>query len=393
MYATFGAGLPRTTLLQAPVDLPTSSQVDTIWQPMPAPALRIHFPDRPSRFHSQTQFFSPRGVPARREALFSFVLWRARLSVRACRLPLNVMATAESTQSSTRHEASAVVAPQLVGRLGPWQLVRPLGEGNFTRVYSARSADGPQNQPAAYVVKVLRKEWWRDTQAIEMQRREAWVGSKVSHPHLLPVLSASVQEPPFYLVTPKVEGAPLSQILVDRERLSIPLALWITRQTADGLDALYEGASVIHTDVKPENILISPNGHATLIDFGFAQTCVEASQWATRPLAGTLAYIAPEMVTSSLAAGPRSDIYSLGVTLYEMLTGHRPWETDDPGELARLHREAKPTDIRALRPDVPEAVANLVHSMLAKDPLRRPGSAGELSARLVRLEIKSFTLV
>jgi serine/threonine-protein kinase len=99
------------------------------------------------------------------------------------------------------------------------------------------------------------------------------------------------------------------------------------------------------------------------------------------------------MVTSSLAASQRSDIYSLGVTLYEMLTGQRPWETDDPAELATLHREARPTDVRALRPDTPHAVADLIHAMLAKDPLRRPASAHELSSRLVRLEIKSFTLL
>jgi serine/threonine-protein kinase len=226
-----------------------------------------------------------------------------------------------------------------------------------------------------------------------MQRREAWVGSKVSHPNLLPVLSASVQEPPFYLVTPKLEGATLEVVIAERERLPVPLALWIARQTADGLAALFEGAGVIHTDVKPSNIMVSPAGHATLIDFGFAQTATEANDWTTRPLAGTLAYIAPEMVTSTMAAGPRSDIYSLGVTLYEMLTGQRPWETDDPGELATLHREAKPTDIRALRPDTPEAVAALIHSMLAKDALRRPASARELATQLVRLEIKSFALL
>ena len=112
---------------------------------------------------------------------------------------------------------------------------------------------------------------------------------------------------------------------------------------------------MIHTDVKPANILVSSAGHATLIDFGFVQTSAEASQWATRPLAGTLAYIAPEMVTSALAAGPPSDIYSLGVTLYEMLTGLRPWNTEDPAELALRHREAKPTDIREHRPELPAA--------------------------------------
>ena len=301
------------------------------------------------------------------------------------------MATADLS-ASTRPDIRAA-APATVGRIGAWQLARSLGEGNFTRVYAARPADAPQSLPAAYAVKVLRKEWWRDPQAIEMQRREAWIGSKVSHPNLLPTLSASVQEPPFFIVTPLLDGFPLSRILAERERLPIPLALWIARQTADGLAALFEIAGMVHTDVKPANIFVAASGHATLFDFGFAQTPAEASHWATRPLAGTLAYIAPEMVTSSLAAGPRSDIYSLGVTLYEMLTGQRPWETNDPGELAMLHREARPTDVRALRPDTPQSVADLIHSMLAKDPLRRPASARELASRLVRLEIKSFTLL
>ncbi len=311
------------------------------------------------------------------------------------------MATIESTRTVARDVAPAAESQTSLGRLGPWQLVRLLSEGNLSRVYQARPADSLANQlaagespwrPAAYAVKVLRNEWWRDPQAIEMQRREAWVGSRVSHPNLLPVLSASVQQPPFYVVTPKLEGESLAALVTRRGPLEVPLALWIARQVAEALDALYSATGMIHTDVKPDNIVVSPSGHATLLDFGLAQTPDEATDWATRPLAGTLAYIAPEMVTSALAADGRSDLYSLGVVLYEMLAGRRPWDSDDPAELATLHREAKPTDLVELRPDAPEAVSELVHTMLAKDPLRRPTSAADVAARLTRLEINCFAL-
>ena len=311
------------------------------------------------------------------------------------------MATVEINRPAipARIPAPAAAPPQkLVGRLGPWQLVRLLGEGNLTRVYLSRPADAQPNQPAAYVVKLLRKEWWRDPAAIDVQRREAWVGGQVSHPNLLPVLSASVKEPPFYVVTPKLDGASLAQILSEQRRLEVPVALWIARQVADALASLFDATGMIHADVKPANILVSPSGHATLLDYGFAQTPAEARHWATRPLAGTLAYIAPEMLTSALAADPRADVYSLGVTLYEMLAGRRPLESDDPGEMAMLQRETKPADVRDYRPDVPESVAVLLHSMLAKDPLRRPDSArtrgatGAAGDRQLRAAINSTAI-
>ena len=303
------------------------------------------------------------------------------------------MATVEVSRPAARSATTVGASSQpLVGRLGPWQLVKLLGEGNLTRVYQSRPADAPSSQPAAYVVKLLRKEWWRDPQAIEVQRREAWVGSQVSHPNLVPVLSASVKEPPFYVVMPKLDGASLAQILTEQGRLDIPVALWIARQVADALAALFGATGMIHSDVKPANILVSATGHATLLDYGFAQSPSGGGHWSTRPIAGTLAYIAPEMVTSALAADPRADVYSRGVTLYEMLAGRRPFESDDPGELAMLQRETKPVDVRRHRPEIPEPVALLVNSMLAKDPLRRPDTARELAQRLVRLEIDSFAL-
>jgi serine/threonine-protein kinase len=284
----------------------------------------------------------------------------------------------------------ATTPRKLIGRIGPWQLVRLISESELARVYLARPAEATPEAPAAYVVKVLRTEWWRDTHAIEMQRRAAWVGRKVSHPNLLPILSAGVEQPPFYLVSPKLEGRSLAAILEQQRRLPLAITLWIVRQVAEALDALHATARMIHADVKPANIVVAPDGHATLVDLGFVHTPDESRHWSTRPVYGTLNYMAPEALTSSLATSSQSDVYSLGVTLYEMLAGALPFVGRDAEQLVRQHREAKPECIRSRRPETPKPVASLVHRMLAKDPLRRPESAAAVAAELVRLEIECF---
>jgi len=305
------------------------------------------------------------------------------------------MPTVES--SSAPIVSGAVVAAEpskvdrrLVGRIGPWQLVRLMNESELARVYAARPSDAPADAQAAYVVKVLRKEWWRDRHAIDMQRRAAWVGRKVSHPHLMPVLSAGVEQPPFYIVSPKIAGQSLARLLDQQRRLPLPITLWIARQVAEALHALHTEARMIHADVKPANIVVAPDGHATLVDLGFVHTPEESRHWSERPVYGTLNYMAPEALTSTLAASPQSDVYSLGVTLYEVLTGGVPFVGRDAEQLVRQHREARPECIRTRRPDTPKAVASLVHRMLAKDPMRRPESAADVAAELVRLEIGSF---
>jgi serine/threonine-protein kinase len=286
--------------------------------------------------------------------------------------------------------ASTAHGRNVVGRIGPWQLARLISESEMARVYIARPVDAAEDAPAAYVLKVLRKEWWRDPHAIEMQRRAAWVGRKVSHPHLLPVLSAGVEQPPFYTVSPKLEGKSLARVLESQRRLPLAITLWIARQVAEALDALHTTARMIHSDVKPANIVVAPDGHATLVDLGFVHTPGESRHWSMRPVYGTLNYLAPEALTSALAASPQSDVYSLGVTLYELLVGALPFVGRDAEHLIRLHRESKPACIRERRADVPKPVASLVHRMLAKDPLRRPETAAAVAQELVRLEIDCF---
>ncbi|TWT77098.1 Serine/threonine-protein kinase PknH [Posidoniimonas polymericola] len=277
----------------------------------------------------------------------------------------------------------------MVGRMGPWQLTQVLAEGPLTRVYQARPADHPEAAPT-YAIKALRREWWQDPTAIETMRREAWVGRQASSPNLVSVLSAQVTQPPFYVAMPCLRGEPLASRLKRGVRTSLPQTLWIARQVCQALTALNDQAGVIHADVKPSNIFIAPDGHVTLLDLGFCQTHSEAKCWASRPVVGTLNYIAPEMVTSACTADCRSDLYSLGATIYELLAGRPPFAADEPAELIALHRQAKSESIESAAPGTPKAVASLVHRLLAKDPLRRPNSPGETADELARLEIACF---
>ena len=279
---------------------------------------------------------------------------------------------------------------KVVGRIGPWQLVKRMREGCLTRLYIARPSEGPEVAQPQYVVKVLRKEWWRDPVAIETQRREAWVGRKGSHPHLLPVLAADVRQPPFYVVSPLLRGKSLAERLGSGTRLPLSTTLWIARQVAEALEALATVTGMIHADVKPDNIFVSDDGHATLIDCGFAQTLNEARSFARRPVVGTLHYMAPETITSALAADSRSDMYSLGATIYEMLCGRPPFDSPDPAEVAQLQRNCQPVCLLQRCPDIATSVASFVNTLLAKEPLRRPASLRELIDQLVRLEIECF---
>jgi serine/threonine protein kinase len=148
----------------------------------------------------------------------------------------------------------------------------------------------------------------------------------------------------------------------------------------------------MHADVKPSNIHVSPDGHATLLDLGFARQPADTTSVVSRCVTGTMHYLAPEMFTSALRPDIRSDIYSLGATLYELLAGQPPFEAPTLEELIDMHRQAEPRSIRLIRPMVPVEVARFVHQMLAKEPLRRPQTPVEVVECLVDLEIATFNL-
>jgi serine/threonine-protein kinase len=274
-------------------------------------------------------------------------------------------------------------------RIGSWELVHRIGSGSLAEIYQARPVGAAAGQ-GAYAVKRLRPEWQEKPEAIALLCREAMVGRQVSHPHLVPILAANVAEPPYYLVMPWLAGSTVADRLAASESFDLPQVLWIARQVGEGLDALWS-AGWMHGDVKPGNIHLSPEGHVTLLDLGFARRQRETGSALDRCVLGTVGYLAPEVIVSTLRCDIRSDIYSLGVVLFEILAGRLPFTGQTLAELAGQHRQDRAPELRRLVPQLPTGVVRLVREMLCKEPLRRPQTPRELIERLWALEIASFS--
>ena len=241
-------------------------------------------------------------------------------------------------------------------RVKQWELVNFAAEGGLAQIFRARPAGSEPNQPASYALKMLSPAWQNDPQAVRLMQREALVGQSVSHPHLIPILFASVQQPPRFVVMPWLEGATLQQRIDAGKRFDLPQVLWIARQTTEALAALHQ-AGWMHGDVKPSNIMLSREGHATLLDLGFARRSNETGSAVDRCVLGTFHYIAPEFLTSTLRADIRSDIYSLGAVLFHILTGRLPFESADLADLATHHKQSLPPNLLRIAPHLPAGVA------------------------------------
>ena len=279
---------------------------------------------------------------------------------------------------------------ELPHRVRQWELVSLAAEGSLARVYRARPAGSAADRPAPYALKMLQPHRQRDRRAVALLQREAQVGRSISHPHLVSILQANLRRPPQFVVMPWLDGSTLRAQLDAGLRMDLPVALWIARQVAEALEALHS-SGWMHGDVKPGNVLISPQGHATLLDLGFARRSHETGSAVDRWLTGTCNYMAPELITSALRADIRSDVYSLGVLLFELLAGRLPFSGDSLAELAEQHRQTRPPNLRRLAPHLPKRLVQLIHRMLAKEPLRRPQTPRELIDRLVKLEIATFS--
>ena len=287
--------------------------------------------------------------------------------------------------SAADDDEAARPAERPLRQLGRWLLRSRAGVGSLATVYRARPVDAATDR-WDYAVKLLHRYWEDSPTALAVLRREALAGRVVSSPHLASVLAAHLDEPPYYLVQPWLEGQTVAARLADGWRPGAAEVVWLARQAAQGLAAL-DAAGWTHGDVKPANLMLSQSGHVTLLDLGFARPGVESGSALDRPVLGTPRYLAPELVTCVWRADIRSDLYSLGATLYELFAGRPPYDANDLGELVRQHRQERPLALELLAPGTPPLLAALIQRLLAKDPLRRPSGPAEIVAELVRMEI------
>ena len=235
-------------------------------------------------------------------------------------------------------------------------------------------------------VKVLAERYSHDGEAVERFRREARSAAALSHPHIVPVYDlGETADGARYIVMEYVSGGTLKERILRGGAMDAQTVVRVAHQVAAALGAAHEGG-VIHRDVKPENVLFAGSGEAKVGDFGIARA---ASSQITQTgfTLGTAAYMSPEQATGR-TVGPASDLYSLGVVLYQMLTGERPFEADSPLATAVKHANEPPPRLRRPgegNPAFPGGMDAVVGKLLAKAPADRHGSASELMADLERV--------
>ncbi|MFN8078653.1 MAG: serine/threonine-protein kinase [Kineosporiaceae bacterium] len=261
-----------------------------------------------------------------------------------------------------------------------FELLAELGRGAASQVFQARRCpdDGTQ-----YAVKLLTASAGvtASRQVLVAFRREAALLASVDHPGLPAIHEVGESEGMPYLVMDLVDGTSLAALIASGP-LSPERVIAVAADVVGPLGAVHR-RGLVHRDLKPDNIMVRPSGRAQLIDFGLA---TRGATGTDQGAAGTLAYAPPEQ--TGMLARPvdhRSDLYSLGVVLFESLTGHLPFAADDVGELLRLHAVAAPPDLLDLVPRIPVGLAAAVARLLAKDPDDRYQSAHELAVDLARL--------
>src|SRR6202790_3826795 len=262
---------------------------------------------------------------------------------------------------------------------GRYELSHLVARGGMAEVYRAR--DQPLDRPAA--LKVLFPELSVDRSFVERFRREAQAAANLSHPNIVPVFDWGEDTGTYFIVMEFIDGRPLSSILKTAGPLSAERTADIGAHVAAALGYAHKHG-VIHRDVKPGNVLITDEGQVKVTDFGIARAInTEESLTQTGAVMGTATYFSPEQA-EGIGVDSRSDIYSLGVVLYEMVTGRPPFLGDPPVAVASKHVRDHPPAPREVNPGVPPDLEAIILKCLAKSPDHRYASGDDLRTDLLR---------
>ncbi len=262
-------------------------------------------------------------------------------------------------------------------QLDQFQIQQHIARGGMADVYLGYDVDLQRKVALKIMLPVLAA----DEQFVARFRREAQTAAQLEHPNIVRVYAIGTTpsgQP--YIAMQFVDGGDLRQVIQEakakKQALTAAQALSYLRPMTDALITAH-AASIIHRDLKPGNILLRPDGTPIMVDLGIAAVQTGPKLTNTGTLIGTPAYMSPEQARGAPVDG-RSDLYSLGVILYELLTGRRPFEADDPLAILHKHVYEEPTPIQQLRPDIAVETARLVHYCLQKAPDQRPANAAEL---------------
>lgn len=254
-----------------------------------------------------------------------------------------------------------------------YQLIDKLGSGGMAEVFRARDL-----MLDRYVaIKVLRKDYSINPEFQSHFRMEARSAANLSHPNIVTVHDFGFADDLLFIVMELVPGKDLKQLIRERGRFTVEQGIPLIVQACAGLGYAHR-AGLVHCDVKPHNMLVSPDGRLKVTDFGIARALATMTPGERTDIVwGSPLYFAPEQAMGE-APTPASDVYSIGVVMYELLCGTPPFTASSPDELARLHISARPIPIREYIPDIPTALEEIISKVLSKEPSARYRTADQL---------------
>lgn len=273
--------------------------------------------------------------------------------------------------------------------IGPYQLVEFIGEGGMAKVYKALH---PELQRYA-AIKIMHAHFFKDDEFISRFKNEAKSLAMLRHPNIVQVYDASISGKFPYIVMEYIRGKTLREFILEynnrQARIPITYALRITYSIGLALAFAHQN-DMVHRDVKPGNVILEESGRVVLTDFGLAQLGPEEEEKEKEEISGTPAYISPEQALGR-ATDPRSDQYSLGVIFFEMLTGRKPFTSDNPISMAISHVTHEVPSPQKFVPEIPDEVAEIIIKATQRNPANRFPTMADFLDQLTKVRIKTKT--